>query len=73
MPTHARNPPPSLGVPESKKIGFVAPSFASSEISKTINMLSKYGTTNVIEQDKNEMVQILNKMVHLKYPILEIC
>ena len=24
------------------------------------------------EQDKNETVQILNKMVHLKYPILEV-
>ena len=37
-------------------------------------MLSKHGTTNVNdEQDKNEMVQILNKMVHLKYPIFEIC
>ena len=31
---------------ESKKIGFVAPIFASSYISKTINMLSKHGTTN---------------------------
>ena len=34
-------PPPPLGEPESKKIGFVAPIFASAEISKTINMLSK--------------------------------
>ena len=41
------NPPPSpLGEPESKKIGFVAPIVASAEISKTINMLSKHGTTN---------------------------
>ena len=42
---HARtNPlPPPLGEPESKKIGFVAPIFASAEISKTINMLSKHG------------------------------
>ena len=50
---HARtNPPPpylpSVGEPESKKIGFIAPIFASSEIKKTINMLSKHGTTNVI-------------------------
>ena len=39
------NPPSPLGEPESKKNGFVPPIFASSEISKTINMLSKYGTT----------------------------
>ena len=48
---HARtNPPSPLGEPESKKIGFVAPilKFPSAEISKTINMLSKHGTTNVI-------------------------
>ena len=43
---HAHTNP--LGEPESKKIGFVAPIFASSEISKTINMLPKHGTTNVI-------------------------
>ena len=30
-------PPPPLGEPEPKKIGFVMPTFASSEISKTIN------------------------------------
>ena len=38
--THAHtcmNPPLPLGEPESKKIGFVAPIFASAEISKTIN------------------------------------
>ena len=35
-----------LGEPESKKIGFVAPIFASSEISKTINVLSKHGYYN---------------------------
>jgi hypothetical protein len=42
-------PPPPPGEPESKKIGFVAPmlKFPSAEISKTINMLSKHGTTNV--------------------------
>ena len=42
------NPPPPVE-PESKKIGFIAPFFASAEISKTINMLSKYAyeTTNV--------------------------
>ena len=48
---HARmNPPPFLGEPESKKIGFVAPmlKFPSAKISKTINMLCKHGTTNVI-------------------------
>ena len=35
------NPPPPLGEPESKKIGFVAPIliFPSAKISKTINML----------------------------------
>ena len=42
------NPPLPQGEPESKKIGFVAPIVASAEISKTINMLSKHGTTNVI-------------------------
>ena len=70
MPTHARTPPYPLGEPESKKIGFVAPmlKFPSAKIHKTINMLCKHSTTN----DKNEMVQTLNKMVHLKYPILEI-
>ena len=38
---HARTnpPPPPLGEPESKKIGFVAPIVASAEISKTINMI----------------------------------
>ena len=35
-------PPSDLGEPESKKIGFVAPIFASAEISKTINVLSKH-------------------------------
>ena len=42
------NPPTPLGEPESKKVGFVAPIFTTSEISKTINMLSKHGVTNVI-------------------------
>ena len=45
-------PPPPLGEPESKKIGFVAPilKFPSAKISKTINicMLCKHGTTNAI-------------------------
>ena len=40
---HARTnpPPPTLGEPKSKKIGFVAPMliFPSAKISKTINML----------------------------------
>ena len=48
---HTRtNPPPPLGEPESKKIGFVAPilKFPSAKISKTINMLCKPGTFNVI-------------------------
>ena len=44
---YAQTPLP-LGKPESKKIGFIAPIVASAEISKTINMLSKHGTTNVI-------------------------
>ena len=46
---HAQPPPSLLGEPdlESKKIGFVAPIFASAEISKTINMLFTHGTTNV--------------------------
>ena len=37
---------------ESKKIGFVTLIVASAEISKTINMLSKHGTTNVIIREK---------------------
>ena len=46
---HMHEPPPfPLREPESKKIGFVAPIFANSQISKTINMLMKHGTTNVI-------------------------
>ena len=44
-PAHARTNP--LGEPESKKIGFIPPIFASAELSKTINMFSKHGTTNV--------------------------
>ena len=44
---HARTNPPPPGEPELKKIGFVAPIVASAEISKTINMLCKHGTTNV--------------------------
>ena len=43
---HAHAPPP--GEPESKKLGFVASIVANAEISKTKNMLSKHGTTNVI-------------------------
>ena len=46
---HARtNPPPPLGEPESKKIGFVAPflKFPSADISITIHIFSKHGTTN---------------------------
>ena len=46
------NPPSPLGEPEYKKIGFVAPITVSAEISKTINMLSKHGTTNVIIREK---------------------
>ena len=44
------DPPPPLGEPESKKIGFVAPilKFLNAKISKTINMLCKHGTTNAI-------------------------
>ena len=49
--TRTTNP---LGEPESKKIGFVAPmlKFPSAKISKTINMLCKHGTTNVIVRKK---------------------
>ena len=56
---HARtNPPlPTLGEPESKKIGFIKPIVASSEISKTIKMLSKHGTTNVINILPNCLLQ----------------
>jgi len=46
------NPPHPQGEPEYKKIGFIAPIVASAEISKTINMLSKHGTTNVIIREK---------------------
>ena len=53
MPTHT-HPPPPLGEPESKQKGFVAPIliFPSANISKTINMLCKHGTTNVIIRKK---------------------
>ena len=47
MPTHARTPPLSLEELESKKKGFVALIDAIAEIIKTINMLSKHGTTKV--------------------------
>ena len=40
-PARMNPPPPPLEEPESKKIGFVAPIFASEEISRTINMLAK--------------------------------
>ena len=40
--------PSPQGNQKFKNIGFVTPIFASSEISKTINMLSKPGATNVI-------------------------
>ena len=47
---HAHMNPSSspLGEPESKKLGFIAPilKFPSANISKTINMLSKHGTTD---------------------------
>ena len=49
---HACMNPLPLGERESQKIGFVAPIVASTEISKTINMLSKNGTTNVIILEK---------------------
>ena len=46
---HARTnpPPPPLGEPESKKIGFFAPilKFPSAKVSKTIYMLCKHDTT----------------------------
>ena len=44
------NPPSLLGEPESKIIGFITRilKFPSAKISKTINMLWKHGTTNVI-------------------------
>ena len=47
MLTHARTKP------ESKKIGFIASmlKFPSAKISKTINMLSKHGTTNVNDSE----------------------
>ena len=41
-------PPPPLEEPESKKIGFVAHTFATLKTSKPVNMLSNDGTTNVI-------------------------
>ena len=61
------NPPSPLGEPESKKIGFVAPIVASAEISKPLicypNMVQPMS-----QQDKNEMVENIEQMVHLKYP-----
>ena len=42
--------PSPKGNQNPKKVGFVAPmlKFSSAKISKTINMLCKHGTTNVI-------------------------
>ena len=64
MPTHKRmNPhPPSLGEPESKKIGFVAPllKFPRAKISKTIKMLTNY--VNMYNQCHNKI-----KMKWYKY------
>ena len=59
---HTHEPPSPLGEPESKKIGFVAPFRVSLEIQKT----AEYYLQPISQQDKIEMVQILNKMVHLK-------
>ena len=42
---YTHNPPRGIRI---QKKGFVAPIVASAEMSKTINMLSKHGTTNVI-------------------------
>ena len=50
---HAHITPPSpLGELKSKKIGYIAPTFVSSEISKTLNMSSKHGTTNVTTRSR---------------------
>ena len=51
---HARThePPLPRGTKIQKEKGFIAPIFASAEISKTIKMFSKYGTTNVIIRKK---------------------
>ena len=49
--THAHmNPPPSLGEPESKKIGFsaVRPLFCKFRDQQNHTYVSKHGTTNVI-------------------------
>ena len=49
---HACTNPLPPREPESKKIGFVALIVASAVISKTINLLYKHGTTNVIIREK---------------------
>ena len=69
---HARTTP-LLREPESKKIGFVAPilKFPSANISKTIYVI--YNQCHNIYKIKMKWYKYqLNKMIHLKYPILEI-
>ena len=61
MPTHARTtPPPLLGEPGSKYIGFVAPilKFPSAKISKTINMLCKHGSTTTNVNDNINKIKM---------------
>ena len=49
---HAQTPPSPRGTRIKKKKVFVTTIVASAEISKTINMLAKHGTTNVIIREK---------------------
>ena len=54
MPTHAQPPSPPRGT-RIQKNRFCAPilKFPSAKMSKTINMLCKHGTTNVIIDKRN--------------------
>ena len=58
--TH-EHPPSPLDEPESKKIDFrmIIPILTTSEICKTIGMLSKHGTTNCNHYvNENKIIQI---------------
>ena len=50
--THEPPPPSPPRATRIQKNSFVAPIVASAEISKTINLLSKHGTINVIIREK---------------------
>ena len=72
MPMHARTPLPPRGTIIQKN-RFNHTNFCYFRDQHNPQICYLIMVQPMSEQDKNEMVQILNKMVHLKSPILEIC